>query len=75
MGSKPRPFPYRAAGLIDDATMAATSARRTIAPLLDKPDLETVARTGKVMDLINQVILKLSQARSMRPEENEDRAG
>lgn len=75
MGSKPKPFPYRAGALIDDATMAATSAKRTIAPLLDKPDLETVARTGKVMDLINQVILKLSQARSMRPEENEDRAG
>jgi hypothetical protein len=68
--TKAKPFPYKAAFLIDEAIMDASVAGRTIEPLMDKTDLETVARAGKAANLINRIILKLQEARSLRPEDS-----
>lgn len=58
-----RPLPYAAAGLIDDALMALSEARRQIRPLLEKGDIEVVARSGRALDQISQAIQALKEAK------------
>ena len=67
--SKRRPLPYAACGLIDEALMALSEARRYIKPLLDKGDLETVARTGKALDELNKACAALTEIKSIQPED------
>jgi hypothetical protein len=69
---KPRrkPLPYAALSLIDDALMALSAARRYMKPLLDKTDLETVARTGRALDEIHHASESLVEVRSLRPEDS-----
>ena len=57
-----RPLPYAAVGLIDEALMALSEARRQMRPLLEKGDIETVARAGRVMDQVNQAMQCLKGA-------------
>jgi hypothetical protein len=52
--SKRKPLPYAAGYLLDQALMAIAEARRQLKPLLEKSDIETVARTGRALDEINQ---------------------
>lgn len=47
--------------MIDNAVMSLEVARKNLKPLLDKPDLETVVRTGKSLDEINQAVSNLKE--------------
>lgn len=66
--SKRKPFPYAAGQLIDAALMALSEAYRQVKPLLKKDDLETVARSGRALDEINQAVAGLKEARSLKGE-------
>ena len=44
--TKRKPLPYAALALIDSALMDLSDARRQLKPLLEKGDIETVARRG-----------------------------
>ncbi len=66
--TKRRPLPYSALALIDAALMGLSDARRQLKPLLDKGDIEVVARTGRALDEVNQAIASLKEAKSERPE-------
>lgn len=70
MSKKPRPFPYRAGALVDQALMDLSAAHRMIKPLLKKQDLETVASAGMALDEINRAIASLKEARNIREEPN-----
>lgn len=61
--TKRRPLPYAALGLIDSALMALSNARRQLKPLLEKGDIETVARAGRALDEVNQAIQELKEAK------------
>lgn len=63
-----RPLPYAAAGLIDEALMALSEARRQVRPLLEKGDIEVVARAGRALDQVNQAIQALKEARQVEPQ-------
>ena len=43
--------------------MCIEMARKQVKPLLDKADLETVARVGRALDEINQASQSLHEAR------------
>lgn len=57
-------LPYAALGLIDEALMALSNARRQLKPLLEKGDIEVVARAGRALDEVNQAMQSLKEART-----------
>lgn len=61
--SRRKPLPYAALRLIDEALMALSDARRQIRPLLEKGDIETVARAGRALDEVNQAMQNLKEAK------------
>jgi hypothetical protein len=61
--TKRKALPYAALGLIDEALMALSEARRQVRPLLEKGDIETVARAGRALDQISQAIQSLKEAK------------
>lgn len=66
--SKRKPLPYSACALIDSALMSLSEAYRQIKPLLRTDNLETVARSGRALDEINQAIASLKEARNLKGE-------
>lgn len=61
--TKRKSLPYSALALIDSALMGLSDARRQLKPLLDKSDIETVARAGRALDNVNQAIQDLKEAK------------
>lgn len=61
--AKRRPLPYHASYLVDQALMSLAVAQRQLKPLFEKPDLETVARTGKALNEIAQAVDNLKEIR------------
>lgn len=61
-----KPLPYAAAYLIDDALMSLAVAGKQLRPLLDKTDLETVARTGRALDELHHATASLTEAKNTR---------
>lgn len=68
MSHKAKPLPYRASALVDAALMSLSEAYRQIKPLLKGNDLETVARSGRALDEINQAIGNLREIKSLKGE-------
>lgn len=68
--AKRRPLPYAAAGLLDEAVMALSMARKQIKPLIDKSDIETVSRAGRALDEINQAMRSLETVRNLEGEKS-----
>lgn len=66
--SKRKPLPYSALALIDDALMCLSDAHRQIKPLLEKGDIEVVARSGRALDSVNQAVRSLQEARRSNEE-------
>lgn len=66
--SRRKPLPYAALALIDEALMSLSEARRQLRPLLDKGDIETLARTGRTLDQINQAIQNLKEVKQVEPD-------
>jgi hypothetical protein len=58
-----RALPYAAAALVDEALMTLSNARRQLLPLLEKGDIEVVARAGRALDQVNQAIGYLKEAK------------
>lgn len=56
-------LPYSALALIDSALMGLSEVRRQLKPLLEKGDIEVVARSGRALDNVNQAIQDLKEAK------------
>lgn len=65
--TKRKPLPYAALALIDNALMGLSDARRQLKPLLEKGDIEVVARSGRALDHVNQAIQDLKEAKLQEP--------
>lgn len=65
--SKRKPLPYACAYLVDEAVMAMSQAERQLKPLLEKGDLETVARTAKALNEIHTASNSLSRIKTESP--------
>jgi hypothetical protein len=60
-------LPYACLALLDQAVMALAVARRQLKPLLEKSDIEVVARIGRALDEINQAQMSLAEAKKVEP--------
>ena len=68
--AKPKPFPYKAAGLVDAALMDLAEARDTLRVIMKNSTTreELYRLTGNAIDLIHEASAALEAARKIKPD-------
>ena len=67
--TKRTPLPYSCLACLDDALMSIAVAKKHLKPLIEKSDLETVARVARALDELNHAANRLHEAHQTTPEE------